>query len=298
MNLLRKFAKKYYNFVEKKREQTTVSRWYLRFGKIHAPFTLEQIDALHEIHAPQGHVYADPFIVEENGRSFIFLEEVAPDHPVGFLSAMEVFADGTHTAAQAIIKCDYHLSYPCVFKHEDTWYMIPESAQNNSIELWKCTNFPYQWQLDHVMMDNINSADTTPFYHAGDWYLFCALKTKNSKKYGNELHIFTSHDLFSQNWQAHPQNPVKKGILQFRPGGHLVQLNQKLIRPSQDSIKRYGGSLDLNEVVELSPTRYQEKFYMKLDSQWHPQDNGCHTFNIFNDSIVIDAIREHKKSNQ
>lgn len=295
MSLLRKIAKKYYNLVEKRHDKKTLSRWYLRFGKIQMPFKPNQINNLHEIHAPHGHVYADPFIIQESGRSFIFIEEVVPSHPVAFISAMEIFEDGTYTEPQAVIKCDYHLSYPCIFKHENTWYIIPESAQNKTIELWKCTEFPYQWELDHVMLDNIDAADTTPFFHKGSWYLFAAIKNKQSKKYGNELHIFTSENLFSQQWRPHPQNPVKKGILQYRPGGHITSINGKLYRPSQDSIKRYGGSLDLNEIIELSPTTYDEKFCIKLDSEWHPNDNGCHTFNIFNDVIVIDAIRETLK---
>ncbi|WP_180063955.1 hypothetical protein [Acinetobacter sp. YH16042] len=295
MSLFRRLAKKYYKSQEKKRDKEFRSRWYLRFGKLESSFEASLIPSLHEIYAPERHVYADPFIVEENGHTYIFIEEVAPDHPVGFLSVMEVFEDGTYTEPKAIIQCSYHLSYPCIFKHEDIWYMIPESAANQSIELWKCTNFPYSWEFDRTLISHINAADTTPYYQNGMWYLFTAIKNQKSKKYGNELHIFYSENLLSSDWQPHPQNPVKKGIVQYRPGGHLSMINNKLVRPSQDSLKRYGGSLDLNEVTKLSPEHYEEKFWMKLDSEWHPNDNGCHTFNIFNQHIVIDAIRETPK---
>ncbi|WP_180085522.1 hypothetical protein [Acinetobacter sp. YH12145] len=295
MSLFRRVAKKYYNFLEKKRDKSFRSRWYLRFGKLHQPFEPQQIPSLHEIHAPEGHVYADPFIVEENGRTYIFIEEVSPEHPVGYLSVMEVFQDGQYSPPTPIIQCSYHLSYPCVFKHEDTWYMIPESAANKSIELWKCTNFPFSWEFDRILVNDVNAADTTPYYQNGMWYLFTAIKNKYSKKYGNELHIFYSDHLLSSDWKSHPQNPVKKGIVQYRPGGHLTTINDKLVRPSQDSLKRYGGSLDLNEITKLSPEHYEEKFWIKLDSEWHPNDNGCHTFNIFNQHMVIDAIRETPK---
>lgn len=292
---VRHILKKLFTFIQKKRETEFNSRWYLRFGQISPSFSPNQINTLHEIHAPEGHVYADPFIVEENGHTYIFIEEVSPEHPVGYLSVMEVFQDGQYNPPTPIIQCSYHLSYPCLFKHEDTWYMIPESAANQSIELWRCTNFPYSWEFDRILISDVNAADTTPYYQDGIWYLFTAIKNKDSKKYGNELHIFYSDNLLSSDWKPHSQNPVKKGIVQYRPGGHLTTINDKLVRPSQDSLKRYGGSLDLNEITKLSPEDYEEKFWMKLDSEWHPNDNGCHTFNIFNQHIVIDAIRETPK---
>lgn len=57
----------------------------------------------------------------------LFFEEVDDEHPVGFLSVLEVFKDGTYTSPEAILKLDYHLSYPCVFKIDNTWYMVPET---------------------------------------------------------------------------------------------------------------------------------------------------------------------------
>ncbi|MFV5453753.1 hypothetical protein [Acinetobacter towneri] len=290
--MMRTILKKWYKFQQDHRSKKFDSHWYIRFGWQKNPLEENQLNNLFEIHSPKKFTFADCFYAEENNRHFIFFEEVDDQHPVGFLSVTEVFKDGHHTEPQPILKLDYHLSYPCIFKHENTWYMIPETSRNKTIELWECTDFPLHWKLNRVLVDNIQAADTTPYFHDGYWYLFTTLKHKNCKKYGNELHIFYSQDLFSSSWTAHPQNPVKKSLLQVRPAGHLCHIDGQLIRPSQDSLKRYGGSLDLNIVSTLSPTQYAEKFFKKLDSEWHPEDNGCHTFNFNGNFVVMDAIRE------
>ncbi len=108
--------------------------------------TLEQLDSLFEIHSPESLPLPIAFMLMKMDDIFIFFEEVDDQHPVGFLSVLEVFKDGTYILPETILKLDYHLSYPCVFKIDSTWYMIPESSANKTIELWKCTDFPMKWR--------------------------------------------------------------------------------------------------------------------------------------------------------
>ncbi len=57
-------------------------------------------------------------------------------------------------------------------------------------------------------------------------------------------------DILNPNWQEHPQNPVCKGHQQFRMAGKPFIYKEKLIRPSQDSLKRYGGNIEFKEILE------------------------------------------------
>ncbi len=258
--------------------------------------TLEQLDSLFEIHSPRKFTFADSFYAYENDRHFIFFEEVDDEHPVGFLSVLEVFKDGTYTSPEPILKLDYHLSYPCVFKIDNTWYMVPETFSNKTIELWKCTDFPLKWKKHSNLLENIEAVDTTPFYHEGLWYLFTSTR-RDCKKFGDRLDLFFTEDILNPNWQEHPMNPVCKGKIQFRMAGKPFFYQNKLVRPSQDSLKRYGGHIELKEIIKLSPKEYEEKLYETIYPEWSKDDDGCHTIDVHSNFIVMDAIRLTEKDN-
>ena len=272
------------------------SHWYIRFGWLNEPFTsLNQLNDLYEIHSPQKFTFADSFYAKQDERHYIFFEEVDDQHPVGFLSVIEIFIDGTYSKPKTILKLDYHLSYPCIFQVENDWYMIPETQANKTIELWKCTDFPQVWEKHSNIIEGIEAVDTTPLYHDGMWYLFTSTR-RDCKKFGDRLDIFYTEDILNPNWQEHPKNPVCKGHQQLRMAGKPFKYQEKLVRPSQDSLKRYGGNIELKEIVQLSPTAYQEQLITLILPDWNTQDDGCHTINVEDDFVVLDAIRLSAKA--
>ncbi len=294
--MMRTILKKWYKFKQNKQAKQHNSHWYIRFGWLGEPLhNQDQLKDLFEIHSPKKFTFADCFYVENQGRHFIFFEEVDDQHPVGFLSVLEVFKDGRYTEPETILKLDYHLSYPCVFKVENDWYMIPESSANRTVELWKCTDFPTQWEKHSNLLEGIEAVDTTPFYHDGMWYLFTSTR-RDCKKFGDRLDLFFTEDILNPNWQEHPQNPVCKGQQQFRMAGKPFMYQNKCVRPSQDSLKRYGGNIELKEIIKLSPTEYQEQLLEVILPHWNSQDDGCHTINNEDNFVVLDAIRLSPKA--
>ena len=296
MSISRIILKKWYKHQQNQQNKKFDSHWYIRFGWLGEPLhNQDQLKDLFEIHSPKKFTFADCFYVENQGRHFIFFEEVDDQHPVGFLSVLEVFKDGRYTEPQTILKLDYHLSYPCVFKVENDWYMIPESSANKTVELWKCTDFPTQWEKHSNLLEGIEAVDTTPFYHDGMWYLFTSTR-RDCKKFGDRLDLFFTEDILNPNWQEHPQNPVCKGQQQFRMAGKPFMYQNKCVRPSQDSLKRYGGNIELKEIIKLSPTEYQEQLLEVILPHWNSQDDGCHTINNEDNFVVLDAIRLSPKA--
>ena len=291
MSISRIILKKWYKHQQNQQNKKFDSHWYIRFGWLGEPLhNQDQLKDLFEIHSPKKFTFADCFYVENQGRHFIFFEEVDDQHPVGFLSVLEVFKDGRYTEPQTILKLDYHLSYPCVFKVENDWYMIPETSANRTVELWKCVEFPLKWEKHANILENIDTVDTTPFFHEGLWYLFTSTR-RNCKKFGDRLDLFFTEDILTPNWQEHPQNPVCQGHQQFRMAGKPFIYNGKLVRPSQDSLKRYGGNIELKEILELSPTAYKEQLLEVVLPDWNAEDDGCHTINAEENFVVLDAIR-------
>ena len=284
---LRYLQKKWFDLTRNDRDFE--EQWYLRFcvSDQAVPHCQQQ---WFDIMPPDDRFYADPFVVADQGRYFIFFEEYQYANPIGYLSVTEVFTDGRYTPPQAILKQPYHLSYPNVFWHQDAWYMLPETHQNKTIELWRATDFPYQWQKHQVLMDNIDAADTTPFFDGTHWYLFTAIK-QNCKKFGNRLDIFYADDLFSTDWQAHALNPVKVSLLHDRPAGQLFYHQGQLIRPVQDSIRRYGGGMELRVVDMLSPTDFSEHLLCQISAPHTANFDGIHTLNYAAPILVTDALR-------
>ena len=47
----------------------------------------------------------------------------------------------------------------------DELYMIPETAGNRTIELYKCVEFPMHWELSQVLMKDVYAVDPTILKH-------------------------------------------------------------------------------------------------------------------------------------
>jgi hypothetical protein len=74
--------------------------------------------------------WADPFVAEQDGRKFIFFEEFLTETNRGHIAAIEIGDDGTPRQAVDVLKSEHHLSYPFVFRYDDSLFMVPECAES------------------------------------------------------------------------------------------------------------------------------------------------------------------------
>lgn len=246
--------------------------------------------------APSDRDWADPFVISEDHKHYIFIEEMPYKTNKAHLSVLELNNKGDLLRSTKILEKDYHLSYPFVFKHEDVYYMIPETGQNKTIELYKCSMFPYKWEFVMNLMENVYAADVTLFYHNNKWWLFCCMDN-TGKNVGmlDELYLFYSEDLFTSNWQSHPQNPVSTSSKTARPAGRIFIKNGKIYRPSQDSSGIYGRGININEITTLSETAYVETLVKKMLPASGDELKGVHTFNFTDKIMLIDGFRYNKR---
>jgi hypothetical protein len=245
---------------------------------------------------PADRFWADPFVVSRDCKNFIFVEELLYKTNKGHIAVIELDSRGNFLGSRKVLECNYHLSYPFVFEHDNTYYMIPETGGNKTIELYRCKEFPYQWEFIMNLMENVNAADATLFYHNNRWWLFCCLdKTNRNIGMLDELHLFYSDTLFTQQWHSHPSNPINTDTRTARPAGKIFIKDGKIFRPSQDCSGIYGKAINLNRIVKLNEKEYEETVVSKL----LPDEKkfiGTHTFNS-NDSIsVIDGFRYRKRN--
>ncbi|WP_400078907.1 hypothetical protein [Winogradskyella sp. R77965] len=244
---------------------------------------------------PKDRFWADPFVMERNGSYFIFFEELIYKENIGKIAVLEIDSDGNFEPPKIIIDKDYHLSYPFLIEEGSDLYMIPESSGNGTIELYKCTAFPLQWQLHKVLMQDVNAVDTTILKHNGKYWLFCNITENEGASSLDELFLFYSDSLLDDDWISHPSNPIVSDVSQSRPAGNIFKNNGKIFRPSQNSAKGYGHGMKINEIVELTTKSYKEETIQSIYPNWEKDLISTHTINNCNKLTVTDALIRRRR---
>jgi hypothetical protein len=233
---------------------------------------------------------ADPFVLERDGDTFLFFEEVDEATRKGHISYVRLDADARPIGAPATaLTAPYHLSYPFVFAHEGEIFMIPESSSNRTVELYRASPFPDMWVLEQVLLEGLQAVDTTLHVDGGRLWLFVGIAEEGAA-HTDELHLFSSSALHGP-WVPHVANPVVSDVRSARPAGRLFQHGGGLIRPSQDSSHRYGCALVFNRIDVLTDESYRESPVARIEPTWHPDLVGTHTYNVGEHVEVIDGKR-------
>jgi len=63
------------------------------------------------------------------------------------MACAEIFADGTVSSPQSCLESEHHYSYPHVFRCGKELLMVPESLGSNSVDLYRCIEFPAKWSV-------------------------------------------------------------------------------------------------------------------------------------------------------
>jgi len=247
-----------------------------------------------KISPPKDRYWADPFVIKKDSMYYIYFEEVLLDNDKGRICYIELDEKGKISESKIALETDFHLSYPFIIEDKNELYMIPETMEQNTIELYKCTNFPNRWELAHVMMKDVQAVDSTIFKYKGKYWMFCNLKSHSNFSINEELYLFFSESLHGE-WISHPLNPIISDIRNSRPAGNIIKVDGKIYRPSQDSSIRYGHSININEIIKISESEYEEKTVEYILPKWSKEIWGVHTVNSDKDITVIDCLTRRRK---
>ena len=276
-----------------KRKVDMEARWDMafRFGG-----DLLDIRGLHVISPPKDGFWADPFPWQHDGKYYIFFEELLFADEKGRLRVMEVRPDGSRSEPVTILERDYHLSYPFLFEWEGELYMLPETMDNGTIELYRCTEFPYRWELHKVIMENVKAVDATLLQRDGKWWMFVSLAVESGDAW-DEVSLFYADTPFGP-WTPHPCNPIRSDVRSARPAGWLFERDGRLYRPAQDCSVCYGYALSINEVTRLDTERYEEVEVKRILPRPELHEMGIHTVNQAGNLIVFDRYASEAKSDR
>jgi hypothetical protein len=270
--------------MQKVRDRATDEQWMVAFAFGHQDFR-----RFHRLEPPRDRMWADPFVIREGERTWIFIEEMEFANPRGVLAVIEAHRDGTWPAPVRILERPYHLSYPCVFRWDGAYWMVPETGGDRTVQLFRATDFPFRWELVQVLLRDIEAVDATPFEHGGRWWLY--LTTPSSPRVYDELSIYHAETPLGP-WLPHRRNPVLSDIVGGRCGGRPFLRNGRLVRAAQDGAKRYGHAMELREIVTLTPDAWEERVLERILPDWAPGLGGTHTLNVDGDVTVIDGFRD------
>ncbi len=264
------------------------TKWFLMFKLKSTPLP-QAINGYKYLLPPIGKFWADPFVLCKNNKNYLFIEELPFKTNKGHITLLEVDKSGILLKSEKIIEQSYHMSYPFVFEYDNNYYMIPETSRNETIELYRCVEFPAKWTFVMKLMEHVDAKDTTMYYYNNKWWMFTAINESNGYSDHLELFLFYADDLLSNKWISHPLNPIVTDIRNARPAGKIFNHGKKIYRPSQDCSERYGKAININQIVDLSETSFREIPVSKLEASWSPKLKGTHTFNFDDNFTVIDV---------
>lgn len=238
--------------------------------------------------------YADPFLFDYKGDTYLFAEYYSYDLGRGVI-AFAIYDEHTDSFSEfkELIREDYHLSYPLVFQGEDGQiYMMPESNQKEELYLYRAVSFPFKWKKEKIIMNGIKVVDTTPFQYQNKNYAF-------SLKLNNQLLLLRFGDgIFEK-----PDVQFVTDDMSFaRPGGHVFDLDEKKIYVSQDCSEDYGKAVNLMRFRltgdQNTPVEFEllKKFTAdQIELINGKPGEGIHTYNFSKKLEVID-IKYYRNS--
>lgn len=222
---------------------------------------------------PSDGYYADPFVWQREGRTWLFVEEFVYARDRGHLAVLALDADLALTSAAPVkllpgyAALDCHASYPFIFEHEGEIYMVPETHERRSVDLFVCVRWPDSWRLVRRLLFGVNAVDSMVIREGDRWYLVTSTQGSGPNRH---LEIYSASDLLSGCFQAHPIN--NRGIYADnvfgtgRNAGFLARnADGTLTRLMQQSRNHYGEGVQPMRIDVLSPQQFTETPAQTID---------------------------------
>lgn len=250
------------------------------------PLATDALEGFEALPCPADRFHADPVLVCDGDAHHLFFEDADRASGIGKIAWRPIGADGRAGASRIVLETDFHLSYPFVFRWQDAYYMIPETSENRTVELYRATAFPLRWELVRVIFRDVTAVDTTLVEHDGRFWLFLAMSPTGAST-NDELFLFHAATPLGE-WTPHPWNPIVSDVRRARPAGPVFHDAGALWRPGQDCAGDYGAAFWLNRIDRLDPYGYRETPVRRVDPGWIPGGLCTHTYTRAGDFEAMD----------
>jgi hypothetical protein len=232
--------------------------------------------------------FADPFILDITDNAIVVLvEEWYDSIQRGRISKLIIDKNNFKLKdLKVMIDTGTHLSFPAIERRSDGIYIHPENSFKGCLEEYK-----YDPKTDSFIkvktISNLPLTDSVCTDAFGEKMMF---STKLPDANGKELGIYL--------WDENNKCFTIKKYYHFsenisRMAGNFFEYNGKIYRPAQVCIKSYGDAVSIQE-VNYKDGEWSFKEVRRMYSPNPDLDLGFHTFNIWKDLIVVDALGYRK----
>lgn len=281
------FAKKAFRYPFR---QKTVLQWKLGIRASATPLiesnAEDSLAGFRWIEPPRGHFWADPFLLENGGKRWIFFEDFSYRDGRAGISCAEVTVDGElRSPASCMAHAKFHYSYPYLIRDGENIFLVPESYDSDTVDLFRCRRFPNEWEQHRTLLRG-RFVDTSIWWHDGIWWMLTTIADPHPR--ATRLLLFYSDSLVG-NWHFHPANPISTDVRNNRGAGRIFLHKNCWIRPSQTASPSYGYSFSLNQITELSTHAYAESRIKTVSPETVRGLAGTHTYSAVDQLEVIDG---------
>lgn len=235
-------------------------------------------------HSYKDRWFADPFILDVTDNEISVLVEEWYD-PINRGRISKLIIDKKTFDLKEIIvllELDSHLSFPAIRRTRDSIFIYPENSSTGKLAEYKYIPETEKLEFSNILINEpLTDAIQTDIF--GDQLLF---STSLPDANGKDLYIY---QLEKKTGTYHEVSQYHYNENLSRSAGNFFKYGKKIYRPSQVCIKSYGDAVSIQE-VEYYNGQFKEEEIRRIYSPHSDLDLGFHTFNIYKDVIVIDAV--------
>lgn len=221
----------------------------------------DRIHLRHQLKPRGADWFADPFLISDGRRTWLFCERWDSAKGKGVIDLFELQPTGLRRCG-TVLEEAFHLSFPRVIRSNGQWYATVESGANGEVRLYRALVFPTLWQLERQLLVDQAWVDPILLITAdGCWLLVNRHSNQHlPRETAPELHLFHSPDLLHGSFCEHAASPLLIDSTCGRNGG-VLNLQGNLHRVSQGTgaDNAYGASVQIHSIDQLDIQAYRER---------------------------------------
>jgi len=194
--------------------------------------------------------YADPLVYQYKNTDYLFVEAYDRTAGKGHIAVAAMKDDPGKIEFKPVIEEKYHMSFPMVFGWHQEIYMIPETSENFSINLYRAVEFPFKWERIESFKTKAKIVDTILLKTEDDRLYMLASEVNPSMPLEVRYQKFAlqySNGKWSLEWDdAFDSQQVYN--LRDRNAGNCFMEESRVVLPTQVSTEiDYGVKLSFRE---------------------------------------------------